>query len=96
MCPGPDVKDAHERGAGADGVAPEGQVVGHDDPVLARRVFEEVCIAPPEQMFITGALDITAADSQPLDDGRNDVFVCEEGEIEGLHAVILSSHVCSP
>lgn len=52
--------------------------------------------APTEQMFVAGATDITAADSEPLDDVRNDVLVCEEGEIERLHAVILSSHVCSP
>ncbi len=91
-----DVNDADERGAGADCVAPEGQVVRDDDPVLTCGVFEEVCIGPTEQMFIAGAADITAADSQPVDDVRNDVFVCEEREIERLHAVILSSHVCSP
>jgi hypothetical protein len=70
--------------------------VRDDDPALTCGVFEEVCIGPTEQMFIAGAADITAADSEPLDDVRNDVFVCEEGEIERLHAVILSSHVCSP
>jgi hypothetical protein len=59
-------------------------------------VFKEICIGPTEQLFIAGAADITAADSQPLDDVRNDVFVCEVGEIERLHAVILNSHVCSP
>ena len=91
-----DVNDAHEGGAGADGVAPEGQVVRDDDPVLTRGVFEELRIASTEQMFVAGTADVAAADSQPLDDGRNDVFVCEEGEIERLHAVILSSHVCSP
>lgn len=67
-----------------------------DNPVLTCGVFEEVCIATTEQMFIAGAADITAADSQPLDDVRNDVLVCEKREIERLHAVILSSHVCSP
>ena len=51
---------------------------------------------PTEQMFIAVATDITAADSEPLDDVRNDVLVCEEGEIERLHAVILSSQMCSP
>ena len=91
-----DVDDAHERGAGADGVAPEGQVVRDNDPVLTRGVFEELCIASTEQMFVAGAADIATADSQPLDDVRNDVFVCEEWKIERLHAVILNSQVCSP
>ena len=81
------------------------QLIGRPDVDVLERAINQVVssspmtwpsVAPPEQMFVTGAADITAADSEPLDDVRNDVFVCEEWEIERLHAVILSSHVCSP
>jgi hypothetical protein len=39
---------------------------------------------------------IAAARSEAFNDVRSDVHVCLEGEVERLHAVILSSQVCSP
>ncbi len=52
--------------------------------MLTCGVFEEVCIGPTEQMFIAGAADITAADSQPLDDVRTMFSSVRRGKSSGF------------
>jgi hypothetical protein len=67
-----------------------------DDATLTRGAFETLRVRPAEQSFLRGRAQIAAARSKTLNNVRSDVLVGKEGEIERLHAVILSSHVCSP
>ena len=67
-----------------------------DDASLTRCTFENLNIRSTNQTFFRDRAQIAAARSEAFNDVWSDVLVCEEGEVERLHAVILSSQVCSP
>ena len=70
--------------------------MGHDDATLIGRAFEKFTIRSTNQSFVPGGSQVTAAHPKACDDVRSDVLVRKEGKVERLHAVMLSSQVCSP
>jgi hypothetical protein len=68
----------------------------NDDASLTRCAFENLNIRSTNQAFFRGRAQVAAARSEAFDDVWTDVLVCQEGEVERLHAVILNSQVCSP
>jgi hypothetical protein len=70
--------------------------MGDDHTSLVCCAFENIDIGPANQPFLPGRPQITTACAESVDDVRSDVLVWKQGKVERLHAVILSSQVCSP
>lgn len=93
---GPQVDNSDERSAGGDGGAAEAEVVGDDDSSLTGCTVENLSVRSTNQPFLSSGAHVEAPGSQAFDNVRTDVLVDEKGKVEGLHAVILNSQVCSP
>lgn len=89
------VYDSNKRGASTCGPA-EAKVVRDDNASLARRTFENLSIWPTDQTLFRSSAQVAPARSKAFNDVWTDVLICQEGKVERLHAVILSSQVCSP
>jgi len=92
----PQVNDSDKRLARADGGAAETEVMCEDDASLVSRTFENLNVRSTNQVLFPRGAQIAAARSEAFNDVWTDVLVCQEGEIERFHAVMLSSHVRSP
>lgn len=93
---GPQVDDADEGGAGADGGPSESEIVGDHDAALVGRAIEDVNVWSPDQLLVPGGSNIAAALLQTGDHLGTDVLVGQERETQGLHAGMLRSQVRSP
>ena len=58
--------------------------------------FQEIGVRPTDKPLIPNRAQIVPTVVETGDDGGSDVFVCEERELERLHAVIRRSQVRSP
>jgi len=70
--------------------------VSNDHAPLARRTFENVNVWTANQLLVPCGAHIAAPFAEARYDIGSDVLVREEGEVEGLHARMFSSQVCSP
>ena len=58
--------------------------------------LENILVRRPDESLVHDRPDIAAAGSKTRNDVRADVLVSEKWILKRLHAVILSSQVCSP
>jgi len=93
---GTQVDDSYERRTGLNGSAPEGEVVRDDDAALFRRSSEDLRVCAADHLFFGNTHNVAAPRAKACDDLWCDVLVGEQRKREGVHAVMLSSHVCSP
>ena len=89
-------RNANERRASRDGCVPESEVVRDNDAASLHGAVEDVFVRRANEAFVSHCLHVTSAISQASDNVRADVLIGEKRELERLHAVILSSQVCSP
>ncbi len=92
----PQVDDPNKRCAGANRGAAEGDVVCHDDPTLAGCVFEHMNVRMANKMLVPCGAYIATTRPKSYHDIGSDVLVCQQREVERLHALIFSAQVCSP
>ena len=67
-----------------------------DDTSLLRGALQHVGIRPTSQRLVPDRAHVVPTRAETADDVRSDVLVCQEWEVERLHAVIGRSHVRSP
>ena len=90
------VDNANEGGASGDRCVAEREVVGHNDSALLNGQRNHVLVRRSGEPLIDDRPNVAAAFLETRYDARADVLVSQDGERERLHAVILSSQVCSP
>ena len=70
--------------------------MGDDDPAQAGCLFEHMIVRMTNQSLVPGGAHIATARPKSCHDIGSDVLVCQQREVERLHALIFSAQVCSP
>ena len=64
--------------------------MGDDETAFAGCGFKNIDVRPTEQLFVPRRTQLVAVRPKGCDDVWSHVLVCQEREVERLHAVILS------
>ena len=68
----------------------------HHDTILTCRAFENINVRTANQLLVPCRAHIATKRAKTRHDIGSDVLVCQQREVERLHALIFSAQVCSP